>query len=85
MNPSFSATYKPYLAALGPLGRAQEAAAVRGRLTALEPDFTVERFVAMSPLERESDRDYFAEGLRLACVPENTADMPCSLASQPRR
>src|ERR1700722_19168255 len=82
MNPSFSATYKPYLAALGHLGRAQEAAVVRRRLTALEPDFTVERFVAMSPLERESDRDYFAEGLRLACVPENTADASEQLQDQ---
>ncbi len=74
MNPSFSATYKPYLAALGHLGRAQEAAVVRRRLMAIEPDFTVERFIATSPLERESDRELFAEGLRLAGVPETAAD-----------
>ena len=66
MNPSFSATYKPYLAALGHLGRTQEAAVVRRRLLAIEPDFTVERFIGTSPLERESDRDHYAEGLRLA-------------------
>jgi tetratricopeptide (TPR) repeat protein len=71
MNPSFSATYKPYLAALGHLGRTQEAAVVRRRLLAIEPDFTVERFIGTSPLERESDRDHYAEGLRLAGVPEN--------------
>ena len=43
---------------------------VRRRLLAIEPDFTVERFIATSPLERESDRDHYAEGLRLAGVPE---------------
>ena len=62
MNPSFSATYKPYLAALGHLGRSQEAAVVRRRLLAIEPDFTVERFIATSPLERESDRDHLRGG-----------------------
>jgi hypothetical protein len=36
---------------------------------AIEPDFTVERFTATSPLERESDRNHYAEGLRLAGVP----------------
>jgi tetratricopeptide (TPR) repeat protein len=74
MNPSFSATYKPYLAALGHLGRTQEAAVVRRRLLTIEPDFTVERFIATSPLERESDRDHYAEGLRLAGVPEGSSE-----------
>ena len=46
---SFSATYKPYLAALGHLRRDQEAATIRRRLLALEPDFTVERFLAKHP------------------------------------
>ncbi len=82
MNPSFSATYKPYLAALGHLGRTQEAAAVRRRLLAIEPDFTVERFIATSPLERESDRDHYAEGLRLAGVPEGGADSVGQLQGQ---
>ncbi len=75
MNPSFSATYKPYLAALGHLGRSQEAAVVRRRLLAIEPDFTVARFIATSPLERESDRDHYAEGLRLAGVPESATEV----------
>jgi tetratricopeptide (TPR) repeat protein len=70
MNPSFSATYKPYLSALGHLGRSQEATVVRRRLLAIEPDFSVERFIATSPLERDSDRDHYAAGLRLAGVPE---------------
>lgn len=71
INPSFSATYKPYLAALGHLGRHQEAAAVRRRLLLVEPDFTVARFLAGTPLERESDRIHYAQGLRLAGVAED--------------
>jgi len=74
INPSFSATYKPYLAALGHLGRIQEAAVVRRRLLSIEPDFTVERFLGSTPLERESDRVHYAQGLRLAGVPENERD-----------
>jgi DNA-binding SARP family transcriptional activator/TolB-like protein len=82
MNPSFSATYKPYLAALGHLGRSQEAAVVRRRLLAIEPDFTVERFVATSPLERASDREHYAHGLRLAGVPEHNGDGARQLQEQ---
>jgi DNA-binding SARP family transcriptional activator/TolB-like protein len=74
MNPSFSATYKPYLAALGHLGRVQEAAVVRRRLMAIEPDFTIERFIATTPLERKSDREHYAEGLRRAGLPESERD-----------
>lgn len=82
MNPSFSATYKPYLSALGHLGRTQEAAVVRRRLLAIEPDFTVERFITTSPLERESDRMHYAEGLRLAGVPETATDPAEELQTQ---
>jgi hypothetical protein len=71
MNPSFTATYKPYLSALGHLGRTQEAVVVWRRLQGIEPNFTVQRFIVTSPLERDSDRDHYAAGLRLAGVPEN--------------
>jgi DNA-binding SARP family transcriptional activator/TolB-like protein len=71
LHPSFSATYKPYLAALGHLGDEHEAAAVRRRLLALEPHFSVARFIATAPFEREDDREHYAEGLRLAGVPEH--------------
>jgi tetratricopeptide (TPR) repeat protein len=73
LNPALSASYKPYLAALGHLRRDQEAATIRRRLLAIEPDFTVERFLASSPLERESDRLHYAEGLRLAGIREREA------------
>ena len=53
------------------LGRLDEAATARHRLLAIEPDFTIERFIASAPFERESDRERFAAGLRLAGIPEN--------------
>ena len=70
LNPAFIATYKPYLAALGHLRRDQEAAIVRRRLLALEPDFTIRRFLEMSPIEHDADTVHYAEGLRLAGIPE---------------
>ena len=71
MNPSFSAAYKPYLAALGHAGRIQEAATIRQKLLSMEPDFCIEQFVATAPFERDSDRAVYVEGLRLAGVPEH--------------
>ena len=73
MNPALSAAYKPYLAALGHLGRAREGSLALQRLLAIEPDFTIERFLATTPLERQSDQELYAEGLRRAGVPENAA------------
>jgi tetratricopeptide (TPR) repeat protein len=69
LNPTFSASYKPYLAALGYLRRDSEAAAIRQRLLALEPHFTIERFLENNPIERECDKMHYAEGLRLAGIP----------------
>ena len=69
LNPSFSAAYKPYLAALGHMRRDQEAAGVRQRLLALEPLFTIERFLESNPIVSECDRMHYAEGLRLAGIP----------------
>jgi len=69
LHPGYSAGYKPYLAALGHLGRVEEAAAVLRRLMTIEPDFTVERCLKSVPLQRAADRAHFAEGLRLAGVP----------------
>ncbi|MDE2580262.1 MAG: hypothetical protein KGL52_01375 [Rhodospirillales bacterium] len=76
MNRAFSAAYKPYLAALGYLDRPQETEAVRRRLLAIEPDFTIRRFLATTPMRRHADRDNYAEGLRRAGLPEGDADGP---------
>jgi DNA-binding SARP family transcriptional activator/TolB-like protein len=74
MNPSFTSSHKLYLVALGHTGRPREAAVVRERLLALEPGFTVQQFLASTPLVREVDRELFAEGLRLAGVPERGSE-----------
>lgn len=73
LHPGISAHYKPYLSALGHLGRHEEAARVRARLLALEPNFTVRAFLAASPFARAADRERFAAGLRLAGLPESEA------------
>ena len=70
MNPAFSAACKPYLAALGHLGRLDEAALVRERLLSIEPGFCIEAFLATSPFERTEDRLHYAAGLRLAGLAE---------------
>jgi DNA-binding SARP family transcriptional activator len=64
LNPSFSGGYKPYLAALGYLGKTQEAANVLRRLVAIEPDFTIERFLSKLPMDNPLDRQHYVEGLR---------------------
>jgi TolB-like protein len=68
LNPSFSGGLKPYLAALGYLGRSHEAAGVLRRLLAIEPDFSIERFLSKLPMDNAADREHYAEGLRLAGV-----------------
>jgi len=75
VNPSYSAPCKPYLAALGHLGQTQEAAAVRRRLMQIEPNFSVEAFLATTPLAKQTDRDHFATGLRLAGVPMRSSEL----------
>jgi DNA-binding SARP family transcriptional activator/TolB-like protein len=72
MNPAFSESHRLYLSALGHARHSRETAAIRQRLLALEPDFTIERFIATSPLERESDRELVAQGLRLAGIAERS-------------
>jgi DNA-binding SARP family transcriptional activator/TolB-like protein len=69
LNPSYTAGHKLYLAALGHLGRGEETGIVLRRLRAIDPDVTVERCLRTFPLQSTADRDYFAEGLRLAGLP----------------
>ncbi|GGG17807.1 hypothetical protein GCM10010964_02510 [Caldovatus sediminis] len=70
LQPNFSANYKCTLAALGHLGRREAAAALRARLLAIEPDFTVAKALRRAPVRRPEDRAHYAEGLRLAGVRE---------------
>jgi len=69
-NPNFSAGYKPLIAALGHLGRVEEAAPHIAKLLSLEPHFTVEHFAKTYPFKKATDRKRYARGLRLAGVPE---------------
>lgn len=70
MNPAFSGACKPYLSALGHLGLMEEAAVVRQRLIAIEPGFSVGRFLQLNAYERADQLQDYAEGLRRAGVPE---------------
>jgi TolB-like protein len=70
ISPGFVNGYKPLIAALGHLGRAEEAKPYVDKLLALEPNFTVERFGQVYPIKYDGDRDHYMSGLRLAGVPE---------------
>jgi DNA-binding SARP family transcriptional activator len=69
-NPDFINGYKPLIAALGHLGRRDEAAPFLAKLLAREPGFTVEKFGKAYPFHKPEDRKRYLEGLRLAGVPE---------------
>jgi tetratricopeptide (TPR) repeat protein len=69
-NPQYSNGYKPLIAALGQLGRRDEARSYVEMLLSLEPNFTVERFSQVYPFKQASDRERYMMGLRLAGVPE---------------
>jgi TolB-like protein len=68
-NPEFSASYKPLIAALGHLGRRDEAKPHLEKLLSLEPHFTVEHFGKTYPFRRAQDRKRYMRGLLLAGVP----------------
>jgi DNA-binding SARP family transcriptional activator/Tfp pilus assembly protein PilF len=68
-NPDFVNGYKPLIAALGHLGRADEAAPYISKLLRLEPGFTVASFSNVYPFRRQFDRDHYMQGLLLAGVP----------------
>jgi DNA-binding SARP family transcriptional activator/Tfp pilus assembly protein PilF len=68
-NSEYSNGYKPLIAALGHLGRRDEAKPYVEKLLLLEPNFTVERFGKVYPFKRASDRERYMMGLRLAGVP----------------
>lgn len=69
-NPHLVAGYKPLIAALGHLGRRDEAQKYVRTLLTLEPTFTVEKFGQTYCVKKASDRDRYMTGLRLAGVPD---------------
>jgi tetratricopeptide (TPR) repeat protein len=66
--PAFVNGYKPLVAALGHLGRREEARPYLDKLLTLEPDFTIERFAEVYPIKKVADRRRYMEGLHLAGV-----------------
>jgi tetratricopeptide (TPR) repeat protein len=68
--PDFVNGYKPFIAALGHLGRREEAKSYLDKLLRLEPGFTVEMFADVYPIKKAADRRRYMEGLRLAGVPQ---------------
>jgi tetratricopeptide (TPR) repeat protein len=70
-RPEFVNGYKPLIAALGHLGRRDEAEQYVKKLRSLEPNFTVQRFAQIYPFKYENDRERYMRGLRLAGVPES--------------
>jgi tetratricopeptide (TPR) repeat protein len=69
-NPDFVNGYKPLIASLGHLGRREEAETFVNKVLSLEPSFTIERFGRIYSIKRDSDRERYMQGLRLAGVPE---------------
>jgi tetratricopeptide (TPR) repeat protein len=69
-NPDFCNGYKPLIAALGHLGRREEAAPYLQKLLQLEPTFTIAQFTRTYPLARQEDRENYARGLELAGAPK---------------
>lgn len=70
LNSNFRPVLKFTLAALGHLGRRQEAALVLRRLMAIAPGLSIGGFLATSPFDRPADTEHVAEGLRLGGLPE---------------
>ena len=70
LNPAFAGSFKPYLSALGHLGQIQEASVVKRRLLAIEPTYTIARYLKNALFERPEDIAHYALGLRLAGLPE---------------
>ena len=76
LNPAMIGTMKGLLSALGLMGRLDEAAELRARLLARAPGLTVANAMARSALRRPQDRALYAEGLRLAGLPDPEACNP---------
>ena len=70
LNPDYAPGCKVYLAALGQLGKDAEAAVVRRRLLAFEPEFGIQHFVSVSPFEDRAVTELLADGLRRAGIEE---------------
>ncbi len=74
LNPDYTPGCKIYLAALGQLGRVEEATVVRKRLLAADPEFSLQRAGRFSPFENEAAAARITDGLRRAGIANTTAE-----------
>lgn len=79
-KPLLFGCYMPMLAALGHLGRSEEAAACCADVYRIEPRFSLAAFCAAYPLRHERDLEHYAEGLRRAGLREHAPE-PEALAA----
>ncbi|MDE2575664.1 MAG: hypothetical protein KGL55_10185 [Rhodospirillales bacterium] len=70
LNPALTSTYKLLLAALGQLGRLEEAAPLRAQLLAMAPGLRLADAVARTAPLRPEDMQIYENGLRLAGLPD---------------
>jgi len=70
VNPKFTASLRFLAAALGALGRTDEAREVAQALLAVEPKFSSRRFCAMYSFREESRKNLLAAHLRAAGLPD---------------
>ncbi|WP_137128223.1 BTAD domain-containing putative transcriptional regulator [Roseomonas sp. HF4] len=68
LHAGFTFPYKAWLSALGHLGRREQAAEVRARLLAIEPDFTLAKARERAPMRVPADLDHYLGGLRRAGI-----------------
>ena len=71
VSPDYAPGCQAYLAALGHLGRDQEAAVVRRRLQSIQPDFHLGQVAEASAFEQVEMVRRIVDGLRRAGVPES--------------
>lgn len=69
-NPHHASTQRVRLAALGHLGRRQEARDLLSHVSAAGRPFSIGAALRRAPLRRPEDRSFYSLGLRLAGVPE---------------
>jgi tetratricopeptide (TPR) repeat protein len=70
MHPGWADGCKAYLAALGHAGLDVESAQVRYRLLAIQPSCSISMMTQAQPFGRPDDWAHFADGLRLAGLPD---------------
>jgi tetratricopeptide (TPR) repeat protein len=89
LHAGFTFPYKIWLSALGHLGLRDQAALVRRRLKAMEPDFDQAKARFRAPLEKTPDLEHYVAGLRKAGLTMSAATpagfVPPGGSSRPSR